>query len=50
MGKHFIKCPKDPQKQYLKEVCEEIFRKNDLRYWCKSCEIFQDKKEVASKS
>jgi len=43
----FIKCPKDPKKQYRREVCEEIFRKGDLRAWCKTCEVFQDEKKLA---
>ena len=42
MAKTLIKCPKDPHNHYLREVCEEVFRKNDLRYWCKSCELFQE--------
>ena len=49
MGKLLIKCPRDPRNHYLREVCEEIFRKNDLRYWCKACEAFQEKKKTSDK-
>ena len=50
MSKQFVTCPRDPKNKYLKKVCEEIFRKNDLRYWCKSCELFQDKKMTGPKN
>lgn len=49
MGKSVIKCPKDPQMQYYREVCEKIFRKGNIRNWCKHCEIFQDKKKSSAK-
>ena len=42
MSKAFIQCPKDPKMEYYREVCTEIFRKKNLRSWCKSCEMFQD--------
>lgn len=47
MGKSLIRCPKDPKKQYYREVCKEIFRKGNMRNWCKHCEIFHDQKESA---
>lgn len=45
MGKSLIKCPKDPKIQYYREVCTEIFRKGNLRKWCKHCEVFHDQKK-----
>jgi hypothetical protein len=42
MAKAFIQCPKDPKMKYYREACVEIFRKGNLRSWCKTCEIFQD--------
>ena len=42
MDKTFIQCPKDPKIQYYRDVCKEIFRKGDMRNWCKKCEVFQD--------
>ena len=47
MGKSLIKCPKDPKIQYYREVCTEIFRKGNLRKWCKHCEVFHDQKKSA---
>jgi hypothetical protein len=47
MSKSLIKCPKDPKMKYYREACEEIFRKGDIRNWCKSCEFFQDQKKAA---
>ena len=46
MGKSLIKCPKDPKIQYYREVCTEIFRKGNLRKWCKQCEVFHDQKSL----
>ena len=42
MSKAVIQCPKDPKMEYYREVCMEVFRKKNLRCWCKSCEMFQD--------
>ena len=50
MGKSFIKCPKDPEIQYYREVCKEVFRKGNTRNWCKQCEVFQEQKESAGKA
>ena len=50
MGKSFIKCPKDPKVKYYRDVCEEIFRKGNIRNWCKSCEAFQDQKDTAGEA
>lgn len=46
MGEQLIKCPKDPHKRYQREVCEKIFRKGNVRVWCKACKIFQDQTET----
>jgi hypothetical protein len=50
MGKAIVKCPKDPKMQYYREVCKEIFRKGNIRNWCKHCEIFQDKEKSSGKA
>ncbi len=47
MNKSFVKCPKDPKMKYFREVCEKVFRKGDIRNWCKTCEVFQDQKKTA---
>ena len=44
-GKSFIKCPKDPKMQYYREVCKEIFRKGNMRNWCKACEVLKTRKK-----
>ncbi|MBW2575189.1 MAG: hypothetical protein JRC56_06765 [Deltaproteobacteria bacterium] len=46
MDKTFIKCPEDPKMQYYREVCTEIFRKGDMRNWCKNCEVFQNQEKA----
>ena len=46
MDKTFIKCPEDPKMQYYREVCTEIFRKGDMRNWCKTCEVFQNQEKA----
>ena len=40
MQKDLVKCPKDSKVMYSREVCENVFRKNDIRIWCKTCEVF----------
>ncbi|MBF0120511.1 MAG: hypothetical protein HQK79_16875 [Desulfobacterales bacterium] len=45
MSIKLIKCPKDPEIKYYREVCEEIFRKGRLRYWCKECNLFKNTDE-----
>lgn len=50
MGKSFITCPKDPEMQYDRDVCKEIFRKGDIRNWCQQCEAFEDQKESSGKA
>lgn len=42
MADEYICCPKDPKVKYLKEVCENIFRKETYRSWCKTCQYFQE--------
>ena len=44
MSEEMVKCPKDSTILYSRDVCENIFRKNDLRVWCKSCEVFGSEK------
>lgn len=36
-----ISCPKDQNKHYFRSSCEDIFRKGNIRYWCKDCIIFK---------
>jgi hypothetical protein len=50
MKKAIIRCPKDPKMQYYREVCQDIFRKGDIRNWCKNCEVFQDRKKAAGET
>jgi len=50
MGKTFITCPKDPKTQYYREVCIEIFRKGNMRNWCKNCEVFQEQKKTTEET
>ena len=40
MQKDLVKCPKDAKIMYSRDVCENVFRKNDIRIWCKTCEVF----------
>ena len=40
MSEQLLECPKDPEMKYLKTVCEKIFRQNDYRVWCKTCQYF----------
>lgn len=40
MKDELIQCPKDPNIEYLKKVCENIFRKDSFRTWCKECANF----------
>lgn len=47
MGKPIITCPKDPEMKYFQDVCKEIFRKDNIRNWCKSCDVFLEQKETA---
>ena len=42
MRKDLVKCPKDSKVMYSREVCENVFRKNDIRIWCKTCEVFSN--------
>ena len=41
MAEQFIECPKDPSMKYLKNVCENIFRRNGFRIWCQKCRHFE---------
>lgn len=43
MEKELVRCPKDPDIKYYREACETIFRKNNIRVWCKDCKIFLPK-------
>lgn len=40
MTTDMVKCPKDNKVMYSREVCENVFRKSDIRIWCKTCEVF----------
>ena len=42
MTKDMIQCPKDSKIMYQRDVCENVFRKGNIRCWCKTCEAFQD--------
>jgi hypothetical protein len=50
MAELYVKCPKDPEIRYQREVCEKIFRKGNHRLWCKTCAVFQDEKKETDKS
>ena len=43
MKKEKVRCPRDPEIHYYKEACVTIFRKNNIRVWCKDCKVFQHK-------
>lgn len=47
MAEQFIRCPKDPQIEYRREVCENIFRKDNFRTWCRECQNFQAMEKTA---
>ena len=42
MTKDMVQCPKDSKIMYQRDVCENIFRKGNVRCWCKTCELFRD--------
>jgi hypothetical protein len=42
MTKDMVQCPKDSKIMYQRDVCENVFRKGNIRCWCKTCEVFQD--------
>ena len=39
MAKEMIQCPRDTKVMYSREVCENVFRKGNIRVWCNSCEV-----------
>jgi len=41
MAEQFLECPKDPKMKYLRTVCENIFRRNGIRVWCRQCHYFE---------
>jgi len=47
MIKDMVQCPKDSDIMYEREICENIFRKGDVRCWCKTCEIFRKEEHPA---
>jgi hypothetical protein len=47
MAEELVKCPKESDIMYQREICENIFRKSDIRCWCKTCEIFSEEEERA---
>ena len=42
MPQEMVQCPKDSTVMYSRDVCENVFRKNDIRIWCKTCEVFSN--------
>jgi hypothetical protein len=46
MPEDMVKCPRDSKVMYSRDVCENIFRKNDIRVWCKTCEVFSHDHEA----
>jgi acetyl-CoA carboxylase beta subunit len=42
MTEDMVQCPKDTKIMYQRDVCENIFRKSNIRCWCKTCELFKD--------
>jgi len=42
MTEDMVKCPKDTKIMYQRDVCENVFRKENLRCWCKNCEVFRE--------
>jgi hypothetical protein len=44
-----IRCPREPENRYYREVCEEVFRKTGFRTWCQTCEVFSGQKAVRCK-
>ncbi len=44
MSEELVTCPKDPELHYFRKFCEELFRKGNIRSWCKSCTKFQTDK------
>jgi len=47
MAKKMIQCPRDTRIMYERTVCEHIFRKGNIRPWCKTCEVFQKMERLA---
>lgn len=50
MTEDMVKCPKDTKIMYQRDVCENIFRKGNLRCWCKNCEIFRDPEHAVNET
>lgn len=40
MQQEMVECPRDAKVMYSRDVCENVFRKGDIRVWCKTCEVF----------
>ena len=47
MNEDMVKCPKESDILYQREICETIFRKSDIRCWCKTCEVFSKEEKPA---
>ena len=45
MTKDMVQCPKDSKIMYQRDVCENVFRKGNIRCWCKTCELFRDEEQ-----
>lgn len=41
MQDEFVKCPRDPRMEYLRDICENVFRKDTFRTWCQKCQKFE---------
>jgi len=51
MAKKMIQCPRDTSIMYERKVCEKIFRKGNIRIWCKTCEAFEEmEKQIEQQS
>jgi hypothetical protein len=36
MTKDMVQCPKDSKIMYQRDVCENVFRKGNIRCWCRN--------------
>ena len=42
MQKDMVECPRDSKVKYSRDVFENVFRKGNIRVWCKTCEVFSN--------
>jgi len=45
--KDMVECPRDAKILYSRDVCENVFRKGEIRIWCKTCEVFNNDRAQA---